>query len=586
MSLARTGVPPFRPLVFLFVRSLYNGVKRALSSPKRLIGVIFFLGYYWFLFMRPFSSMGSSGSSSGRRRAALEAAGRGVKLPFPNPETLSALVFGGFALITLMLSLGIFSYKATFKAADVDVLFPTPVPPRLVLMFRFVRDTFFTLLTPLFFGFFLYRPAAGPVTGFFRDHPEQSNSILRLGSLAWVLLAFAWTSVGYAISLLSGRDDDGAIRMTRLLRWGLPVFFFTPLVVFGARLYLNPTVDGAIQASHDPIIRSVLFLATSATAVTVPGAGGGFGLAGLLGLVVLIGTAVAAFAYALAQAPYLYDAAASRGGDDKSTVRELARKNDYAGLRSLAAQKGKYKKARLATRFARRTMLGAKAIIWREIVVTLRAGFFGNLVGTFLATIFPPMFLLIGRMGGRSRAVQEFPLYMYLGMSAFMLAILAMGSGNMNFVETLRKVDTTKPLPFAPQKVVGYEVLSKALLPMMLSVTPFVIGFVLRPDAWAFHLTGLLLGPPLVLMVMAVMFLVAILFPDFEDPTQRGFRGMIMLLATACAIVPVFLFPAGAVLLGQPPLYGVPLSLPIAAGIASLALLWSGRLYSDYNPSE
>ncbi|RYG29528.1 hypothetical protein EON81_26520, partial [bacterium] len=106
MTPPRARVPAYRPLVFLFVRSFTNGIKRALSSPKRLIGVIFFLGYYWFLFMRPLSSMGSSG----RRRAALETAGRGLKFPFPNPEVLNAIIFGGFGIVTLFLSLGIFSY--------------------------------------------------------------------------------------------------------------------------------------------------------------------------------------------------------------------------------------------------------------------------------------------------------------------------------------------------------------------------------------------------------------------------------------------------------------------------------------------
>ena len=313
--------------------------------------------------------------------------------------------------------------------------------------------------------------------------------------------------------------------------------------------------------------------------MTVAGAGGGFGLPAFIALVVLVGTIGAAFTFALAQAPYLYDAAASRGGDDKSTVRELSRRQDYSGLRTLAAQKGKYRKARLATKYARRTVSGAKAIIWREIVVTLRAGFFGNVVGSILATAFPPFFLIIP---GKT----SIPVVIYLAMSGFMLSILAMGSGNMNFIETLRKVDTTKPLPFPPQKVVGYEVFSKSLFSMGFALVPFLVGFVLRPSAWDYHLTGLVLGPVLVFMVSAVMFLVAILFPDFEDPTQRGFRGMIMLLATACAIVPLFLFPAGAILLKQSPLIGVPFSLIVAAGVTALALLWSGRLYSDYNPSE
>lgn len=555
------------------MRSLVNGIKRAFGSPKRLLGVLFFLGYYWFLFMRPFAKSGGSKKSPFSPQMPTG------KFEFPSLEVLDAVLFGGFAFMTLLLSVGIFSYQSTFKAADVDVLFPTPVPPRVVLIFRFVRDTFFTLLTPLFIGFFVYQPSSEWISRFFKGYPDQSYAMLRLATIAWVLLALAWTSVGYSVSLLAGRDDPGAQRASRMIKWGLPVFIFAPMIIFGIRLYLDPSWAGAARASHDPVLRGILFLATSATSMTLSGATGGFGPGALVGAAVLLGTIVAAFSFALAQAPWLYDAAASRGGDDKSTVRELARKNDYSGIRTLAAQKGKYRKARLAAKFAQRTVSGAKAIIWREVVVTLRAGFVGNVIGSVMATAFPPFFLLIPDKKGVTQ-------YMYLGFSAMMLSILAMGSGNMNFIETLRKVDTTKPLPFAPQKVVAYEVLSKSLMPMAFSVVPFLIGFAIRPSAWGFHLTGLLLACPLVFMVSSVMFLVAILFPDFEDPTQRGFRGMVMLLATVCAIVPVFLFPAGAILLGQSPLVGVPFSIVAAAIVSGLALLWSGRLYSDYNPSE
>ncbi len=562
-----------RPLAFLFVRTLVNGVKRALGSPKRLLGVLFFLGYYWFLFLRAIP--GSKGPT------VFENA-RGVpNFAFPEPRVLDAGIFALFVTLTAILSLGVFGYRGSFRAADVDVLFPTPVPPRVVLVFRFLRDYLLTLVTPLFLSIFFYRSAAGPAKAFARGYPAETAALGRNGALAWALMAIAWTSVGYAVSLLAGRDDARSVRLTAAIKWAVPLLVLSPLAIFALAFRADPTVSGALDAAHSPLVRGLFFLASAATALTVGGLAGG--PAPWLGAAVLVGTVVGAFALALRQADWMYDAAASRGGDDKSSLRELAKRNDYAGIQSLRAKQGRYKKSKLAGRFAaRRTFTGAKAILWRELVVTLRAGFTGSALGYLVATGYIPFFLLIdgAKHGG------SFAPVLYLAMAGFMLGILAMGTGNMNFTETLRKVDTTKPLPFSPQKVVSYEVLAKSLVPAAFSLVPFLIGFAIRPRYWDFHLTGLLMGPAIIAVVMSVMFLVAVLFPDFEDPTQRGFRGMIMLLGAACALLPMFLFVAGALALKISPLFGVPLSLAAGAAVAALALLWSGRLYADYNPSE
>ena len=577
-----------RPLAFLFVRTFLNGIRRALSSPKRLIGVLFFLGYYWFLFLRPFTSSRSSRRGAFPGFPGGDASVRPPQFEFPGIPTLDAIVFAAFVGLTAILSLGVFGYRGSFKGADVDVLFPTPISPRVVLVFRFLRDYFLTLLTPLFFSIFFYRSAAGTVQEFVRGFPGESAALARNGALAWVLLAVAWTAIGYAVSLLAGRDDARSVRLTAAIKWAIPLLVVAPLGIFAWYLRSDPTLAGALAAARSPLVRGLFFLPTSAAALTLGGiTGGGGSLGGAapwLGGAVLVGTLVGAFAFTLRQADWMYDAAASRGGDDKSSIRELAKRQDYAGIQSLRAQQGKYKKGKLAGRFAaRRTFLGARAILWRELVVTLRAGLTGSAIGYLAATVYTPFFLLLDTTGRKSAQIAP---VLYLAFTGFILGILAMGTGSMNFVETLRKVDTTKPLPFTPQKVVSHEVLAKSLVPGAFSLVPFLIGFGLRPRYWDFHLTGLILAPAIVFTVMSVVFLVAVLFPDFEDPTQRGFRGMILLLGAACALLPMFSFVAGALALKLSPLWGVPFSLGTGAAVGALALLFAGRLYADYNPSE
>ena len=58
-----------RPLVFLTVRSFVNGVKRALTSGKRLVGLLFFAGYYFWLVFRPIGRPPPTNSCSMLTRA-------------------------------------------------------------------------------------------------------------------------------------------------------------------------------------------------------------------------------------------------------------------------------------------------------------------------------------------------------------------------------------------------------------------------------------------------------------------------------------------------------------------------------------
>src|SRR5690348_15236021 len=135
-----------RPLFFLTFRSLINGLKRSVTSPKRLITTAAILMYYFWWFVRPLM-----GSSVGFR-------GTGVVYDFPALDLLDAIVFCGFAGLSLVLALGLFGYRSAFKPADVDVLFPTPVSPRTVLVFRIVRDYLGTLLIPLFLIAITWKP--------------------------------------------------------------------------------------------------------------------------------------------------------------------------------------------------------------------------------------------------------------------------------------------------------------------------------------------------------------------------------------------------------------------------------------------
>jgi hypothetical protein len=168
-----------------------------------------------------------------------------------------------------------------------------------------------------------------------------------------------------------------------------------------------------------------------------------------------------------------------------------------------------------------------------------------------------------------------------------MVYMLAMASAQTGFIELLRRVDLQKPLPFTPAVTVFWEVLSKAVAPSVLGLISALVGVAFAPSAWAYALAGVLLTPALALILSAVVLLVIVLFPDIEDPTQRMFRGLMMLLGIALAVL-----PGGIVLLGgilafdlSPLIVAIPV-IAINVGLCFLLSSLAGNLYASYNPSE
>src|SRR5271165_4831663 len=106
--------------------------------------LVFGCYYAWFLTGR-FSSTRSIPTS-----AAMPASL--PKLAYPVSQILDGVVFALFMLLSIGLILQLSSYNRTITAADVDVLFPTPVSPRIVMTLRVLRDYLAALLIPIIIG--------------------------------------------------------------------------------------------------------------------------------------------------------------------------------------------------------------------------------------------------------------------------------------------------------------------------------------------------------------------------------------------------------------------------------------------------
>lgn len=562
-----------KPLVFLFVRSLVNGVKRAISSPRRLIGVLFFFGYYWLIFIRPI------GNPSRNKRKTSETFDAIKGMGFPEIPILDAAVFGLFMIFGVVLLLSLTSYKVAFKQADIDTMFPTPVNPKIVMAFRLVRDYFITLIFPLFIAILSFRPLAELFTSMMVKDPARSQQLYLMGSLAWLLTALAWVCLGYALSLYVGRSDESSERKGKIIGWSLTGVVVVSILFIALSIRANPTGEGVVSMLQSPVLRSIYFIPTAATATVMAPITGQM-LWGVLGLATLLGLTGLGFYLSFVQADWLYDQASTRGGG-LTSLKEFQRKGDISGMQAEMARQGKIKKGRLASWASRLTFRRGWALVYKEVLLFLRTQIVGTLIMVLSLGLVSVMFLFIETEKAR-------PVIgaLYLGMGGFMLMMMSLGVAQQGFLETLKRVDLIKPLAFRPVVFVFSEVIGKSLVMCIASALPYIVGFFIRPAMWDIHLSGIIIGPCLVIMISSLGFLISVLFPDFEDPTQRGFRGLIMMLAMAIAVLPTVGLMAVAFGMNLLKIPFALITVPVNLGITLLVGSIAANFYADFNPTE
>lgn len=557
-----------KPLIYLLVRSFVNGVKRAVSSPRRLIGLLFFLGYYALIFRPAWSGRGPSKPADLGR------------FDFPPIALIDATVFGLFVAVTILSALSLFGYRGGFKSADVDVLFPTPVSPKVVLGFRLVRDYLFTLVIPLVFWIVVPR-ASSLWTGLFRDvpHPESAGQVGRTGMVSYLLLASAWVSVGYAMSLYFNRPNEATERRRKWVGWGLLALLVLVLGWTAWQASRFQSVEELVRLTDHPLLRTVFFLATGATLLTTAPLHGDW-LQAIAGGAILVGTIVLGVVLAMRQAGWMYEEAAMRA-DGQTQARDLQRKGDAYGLVAEMARRGKIKAGKKGW-IHRVRWNGPAALLWKEYFLQLRTA--KSIVLTFfiMAIGFSILTALIPSRPGSS-VPKILPFFIFQGALLFICIASIAQSG---FLELLRRVDLQKPLPFRPSTIVFFEVAAKSALPTLTAWIGCLAYLVTAPAQWPTIVAAAIVLPAAAIMLSAVYAMTFVLFPDVDDPTQRGFRGLIQMLGILiCSAPPVGLF-VGLVALDIPyPLAAVPVA-GLNLVIAFAASVVAGHFYASFNPSE
>ena len=558
-----------KPLVFLFVRSTINGFKRAVTSARRLVSLVLVFGYYILVFIRPFDHSSD------------------FKVPktpvtnFPPAATLGPWVFLAFLILTALLSLGVFGSKGGFRPADVDVLFPTPVSSKVVLLYRLGRDYLLTLLFPLFFAIIGWRGTNAGFQTLFSNYPVYGNYILRTMVVTWLLLALVWTAIGYAASLFVNRSDVVSKRNQIIIS----AFAFGPAVIFIAYLSISLRLDFSLNTFNSvvnsPLSRIIFPTATAASAMAMSPLTGDF-IGGGLGLLALVALGAGAIYVALSQSDWMYDQAAARSVDS-SDMKTMQKKGDVMAIYALRARQGKFRKGRVSQKIASIQVKGPVGIIWKELILLSRTAAW-NYVFVIIMVLFSAgsMFFAFSKAHVSEQVIGG-TTFAALAFFVFMMSQIISQQG---FIELLRRVDVTKSLPFSSQVSVFYEILAKTIPTSLLTIVISVGAIVYRLSLWDDALAAILTLPLFGVMLMTVSLAVTMLFPDVDDPTQRGLRGIMQLLGIVMATaVPAGLIVAGYIFKLSPLIAVIPAVIVMAA-ISFGCTILSGSMYASYSPTE
>lgn len=554
------------PLLYLALKQAKNGLLRALRSPRRLLGVLFLFGYYALVF-RPFGDGGSGPNPI----APL--------LHLPRVETLNTLAFGLFLALTLVFLLTLAQYRGGHRMADVDVLFATPVSPRQVMLFRMLRESLLNLLLPMFLVLIAWRPTTGAWSMLVEGISPQAASLTgRLASLSYFLMAATWVAAGYALSLWINRPTATMDRWRKWIGGACVALVVGAVASVSVMARHQPGPEGFVAALQSPILRAIFFLPDAAAALATAPLTGDWVRGSVSGLI-LVGSLFGACFLALRQADWLYEIAAQRVSSTVQTA-NLARKGDTMGVLAEMARTGRLK-PKGAGWFNRWSPTGATALIWKDLVTQARGL-------TLLLLLFPLIgSTMVVAVGLTARADVEHLGRFFTVLLLAMTFATASTTAQSGFIDLLNRVDTLKPLPFSPTKSFFFEVAGKAAAGWVCATVICLVGLVVKPAEALNTVGGFLLSLGLALLVASCIGLTTVLFPDVEDASQRGFRGLVLSLALLILTSPPIGLYLGLHLgLGwAAPLAALP-TLGLFIGLSVLAAAMAGRLFADYNPSD
>ncbi len=501
------------------------------------------------------------------------------KMDLPPIQVLYSVTFGLFLVLFLVrMGSALFRSPGFYRPADVDVLFSTPVSPRAVLLHRFVLDYLLTLLLPLLLLIFGGRGSTEGIQYLFKNLPDPNSAPLvgKTILLSFLLLTLFSVSLSYAVGMYINRD----MKLARLVRKVLLGFCW--LIVFGlatviiSAFWSDSPAKELLGIPQSPYVHYVLFPVSLASELAVSPLYGTWTAAWIAMTLLLTGSALCIY-LATRQTSWLYDMAAKESASIANR-RAIQQTGDLTLAFTKRAQEGKMK-ARKFGFLLKMKLKGMWAILWREALLSLRTQ-------TSLIVVFAISTTGVGLLAMYDTDANSKFGNIMLPLQTFLLITSTMAISQSGFMETLRRVDCQKPLPFSSLQMCFMEVIGKSFGPLLISFLVVLVNLIVMPSNVQLWLTALIGLPSIALLVTGVQFLVILLFPDVDDPTQRTFRGMVQLLGSLFAVGPSLVAFGLLVFVKSPLVIAAIVGCGINVAILLLVNSFSAMRYEVFNPSD
>ncbi len=390
-------------------------------------------------------------------------------------------------------------------------------------------------------------------------------------------MAIGLTAFSYGLGLFLNRPTGAMDRVRKISGWAFTAAF----ALFGVWVYTQfqkgATVETFVSITQNTPLRIVLLPGWAAASLTSAPLSGNL-VAGLLSLGTLVLVIFGGIGLAMSQTGWFYEQTALRVETTRK-ARDVQTRGDIYAAYAARAQAGSFKtrRSKWLNRLRPRRTWG---LIWKEAVLAVRTG---SMTFIFLGLFAIGIGSVAGMVAKDARNAPSFLPVLFLSLIAFFVSA---NLSQIGFLETLRRVDLLKPLPFPPWKTVLAEVLGKALiglLPLLLGVAPILI---MAPTAWVNTLGAFITALSLMVLLCSVNFLMIVMFPDIDDPTQRGFRGLMSLLGLIIFLAPSGLLFAFLIYMEVPGIIAAFPVLVMNLGLGAVAAYFAGQLYAGFNPSE
>jgi len=538
-----------RVMTLLAVWQLRNAIRTSLTDVRKLIpllGIGFFVGTQvlsWFLL---------AGQTPPRLAA---------------PEVLlqqSELIRTAAFLVLALISIGIVDYGFTegfmaFSLADVDYLFPSPIPRRLILAYRLAAKSLLALVQAgFFFYFFFWRMMLQTFA------PERAT--LGAGAIALLGLFFclgAYAGVAFALKMIFGFGRLGTVRRGVLVLLAL----FLGLVGW---TFWQGGFTGVRDFAQNLVLVGLFFpCRLAADCLVAPLVGD----SATIPLLALAGCYVGSLAFLFSRNENFYEASLE-GSEKAAKMLQAAKEQNFAAMFAVQAsgKRATGRKPYALPLFGR----GGTALLWANLSAAAKRPFAnlwlplvgGLAISTVIVVAVPP----------------QFAAWVVGGANAYALFILSM-SGMQVFRQSVGREPLIRPLPFKRWEVVLADVLPRSLISALFAWGSggVLIGSGVTNAATVGTLLIICL-PAALFALNLIQYMVALWYPDAQDKLQQMLAGFVSLFLTMGVITLMALGLVIPLVLRAPLWVTVPLFLLPTAAAAALLMWWASAVYGRFQP--